>query len=196
MKTIGITGGIGSGKSVVSRILRCKGWRVYDCDLEARRLMERDAVIQSALTERWGDSVCSGGVPDRREIASRVFGDEEELRWLNALVHGAVRQDIIAWIAGQEGDLAFVESAILSSSGLVKLCDAVISVEASEDVRIRRVIARSGMSEAEARRRIDAQRDEEKLLAESVCPVYKIENESGSLLDQLYPLIDDLKKIK
>lgn len=154
-----ITGGIGSGKSVVSRILRANGHEVYDCDLEAKLLMDRDDEIKRRLcAEIHPEAVDACGVIDRRRLASVVFADSERLAALNRIVHGAVRRDIARRMAANP-DL-FVETAIPVSSGLVDMADEVWQVEAPEDLRIRRVMARNNVSAADVRRRIEAQRAE------------------------------------
>lgn len=167
-RLIGLTGGIGSGKSVVSRVLRIRGCHVYDCDLEARRLMDGSEDVCRALKERWGEDIYdSCGRLDRRRVAGYVFGDDAERAWLDALVHGMVRRDVRDW-AGRHADapVLFVESAILCTSGLAGMCAEVWEVTAPLEVRIARLKARNGLTEAEARSRIDAQRREAELLRE------------------------------
>lgn len=171
---IGLTGGIGSGKSVVSRILRVRGFEVYDCDTEARRLMEASEPLVRELKCRWGDDIYDrSGRLDRRRVAAIVFADDTERAWLDALVHGLVRADVDAWVrkvraAGdgpqcdsrQSGRQLFVESAILCTSGLAPMCREVWEVTAPVAVRLKRLEVRSGLCEADAIARIDAQRNE------------------------------------
>ena len=181
---IGICGGIGSGKSVVSRILRLRGVPVYDCDLEAKRIMDTSEEVLDALNERYGDAVCPQGGPIcRSELARRVFGSDEERLWLNGLVHSLVRKDVALWheaLTVQGYQRCFVESAILATSGLAAMCDEVWLVTAPEDVRIARTLARDSISEEAVRSRIRTQREEEKLLDASALPVRIIDN-SGKL---------------
>ena len=95
-----ITGGIGSGKSVVSRICRLRGYEVYDTDYEAKRIMDHDAKIRHAITSRWGSAaVFPDGSLNRKHIASVIFADDQERLWLNALVHSAVRKELEARIS-------------------------------------------------------------------------------------------------
>lgn len=187
---IGICGGIGSGKSVVSRILRLRGMPVYDCDLEAKRIMDSSEEVLDALYERYGDAVSPKGGPIcRPELARRVFGSEEERIWLNGLVHGLVREDVARRhaVCADEGKQRFyVESAILASSGLAAMCDEVWLVTAPEDIRVVRTIARDSLPEDAIRSRIRSQRDEERLLNASGIPVRIIDN-SG-----LHPLLPQL----
>lgn len=190
-EVIGITGGIGAGKSVVSRILRLKGYPVYDCDSEARSLMESSEEILAALQGRFGEEcILECGGLNRGYIASRVFNDAEELTWLNALVHGAVREDVRDWVeahasAGKE--ILFVESAILYTSGLDKMCDRIWLVTAPEELRLERAMQRGGASEEDLRRRIESQRMEfDSLPARKVS---EIENSCASLLDRVEELL-------
>ncbi len=188
---IGICGGIGSGKSVVSRILRLRGEKVYDCDLEAKRIMDSSDEILTALNERYGDAVCPPGGPIcRPELARRVFASEDERLWLNSLVHSLVRIDVGVWhdvltLDGQER--CFVESAILASSGLAAMCDEIWMVTASEEIRIDRTKARDSLDEDAIRKRILSQQEEERLLKSSSVPIRIIDN-SG--LRPLLPQLD------
>ena len=190
-EVIGITGGIGAGKSVVSRILRLKGYPVYDCDSEARSLMESSEEILAALQGRFGEEcILECGGLNRGYIASRVFNDAEELTWLNALVHGAVREDVRDWVeahasAGKE--ILFVESAILYTSGLDKMCDRIWLVTAPEELRLERAMQRGGASEEDLRRRIESQRMEFDALP--AVKVSEIENSCASLLERVEELL-------
>ena len=188
---IGICGGIGSGESVVSRILRLRGVPVYDCDLEAKRIMDSSEEIIEALHERYGDAVCPKGGPIcRPELARRVFGSEDERLWLNGLVHGLVREDVAhrhAAYAAEGKEHFFVESAILASSGLAAMCDEVWLVTAPEEIRVARTIARDSLPEDAIRSRIRSQQEEVRLLNASGIPVRIIDN-SG-----VYPLLTQLK---
>lgn len=130
MKTVAITGGIGSGKSVVSRLLRVEGYPVYDCDSQAKRIMDNDAEIQRQLQNAFGEDVVVDGVIHRQKLASVVFGNSENLRKLNAIVHPAVIADIKKWSVAEQKDLVFVETAILRESGMETLVDEVWVVDA------------------------------------------------------------------
>ena len=177
---IGICGGIGSGKSVVSRILRLRGEPVYDCDLEAKRIMDSSHEVLAALNARYGDPVCPPGGPIcRQELAGRVFSCDEERLWLNALVHRLVREDVGRWHEARvsEGrERCFVESAIPASSWLAEMCAEVWLVTASEDVRVARTMTRDGIPEEAIRARIRSQAEEERLLESSGIPLRTIDN--------------------
>ena len=193
---IGIAGGIGSGKSVVSRMLRCRGYAVYDCDYEARRLMNECGHIRKALVGRWGEEACpAGGNPDRRLISARVFGDEKERLWLNGLVHAEVRADLKRWIERCSADAGipaplFVESAIMGSSAIAASCREIWEVTASETERIRRVGFRSGLAPEETRSRMESQNRESGLLRERGYMVRVLDNDGNlSLMLQIDALL-------
>lgn len=197
---IGITGGIGSGKSVVSRILRLRGLPVYDCDLEAKRIMDSSEEVLRALNERFGDEVCPAAGPICRPMLARhVFGDDEVRLWLNSLVHRLVRDDVAAWSRRMEAagcSRCFVESAILASSGLAAMCDEIWLVTAPESERVARVASRDAADPDHIRRRIIAQKEEENLLRASGICIIAVDNSAmSSLLDQLpAPKIQAFKK--
>lgn len=154
---IALTGGIGAGKSVLSRVLRCLGYEVFDCDSEAKALMDRDDVIKARLAAEIAPEVISGGKINRKILAEIVFADADRLSALNAIVHSAVKEHLQRWRNGRDASVAFVETAILFESGLNRLVDAEWYVTAPPDIRIRRVMARNGLTATEVRRRIDSQ---------------------------------------
>lgn len=159
---IGLTGGIGSGKSIIARIFRILGIPVYDADLAARRLMETDETLRKEIQREFGTSVYSNGIPDRKLLASKVFGDESRLAALNQLVHPAVLKDYDAWEKKQTAPYTIREAAILFESGNWHQLDHVILVDAPEALRIRRVMRRDNRSEKEVRDIISRQWTSEK----------------------------------
>ncbi len=167
MRLIGLSGGIGTGKSTVARILRLRGYEVYDCDLEAKRLMDESQEVRHSLRDRWGEEIYSAeGELDRRKVAEYVFDDRREKAWLDSLVHGLVRDDVKRWAdthTDYRHDKVFVESAILFTSGLADMCQEVWEVTAPLDIRVERVMKRSGLTGEQALARIEAQREEQKI---------------------------------
>ena len=180
-KLIGICGGIGSGKSVVSRMLRMMGYTVYDCDTEARRLMESDRCIKERIRDEISAEVTDGDSAPRRELlASIVFADENMRRRLNTIVHGAVCADVARESASRP--ILFVEAAILAESGLAAMCDSIWLVEADEADRMRRVLRRDGCSEAQFRSRMESQRRESELLTLHSERIHTLRNYGGESL--------------
>lgn len=159
MKLIAITGGIGSGKSVVSRILRTMGHEVYDCDSEAKRLMDESREIKRRICEQISPAAVSAdGKIDRTHLSSVVFADPAKLSILNSIVHSAVTDDIKAWRSQPHSrDMLFVETAILYQSGLDRIVDEVWDVTAPDELRIARVIARNNCDREAVAARIRSQ---------------------------------------
>lgn len=153
---IAVVGGIGSGKSVVCRILSTMGYDVYDCDSRAKQIMDFSDDIKSRIaSEISGAVITTDGQIDRRLLASLVFADNQLLTALNSIVHTAVIKDLMAWKTGR--DIAFVETAILYQSGLDRYVDEVWNVDAPMDIRVSRVCQRNGLTENEVMGRIVAQ---------------------------------------
>lgn len=158
-RIIGISGGIGSGKSYVSSILREKGYTVYDTDSEAKRLIVNEPSIRKAVEDLLGTDVFDGDSYLTQKVAERVFCQPTLLAQLNAIVHPAVSKDILSKAAMRDGIL-FVESAILFPSHLDAICYKTVWVTAPEEVRIERVIARDHTSKAHVHARLKAQKEE------------------------------------
>lgn len=159
---IAIVGGIGSGKSVVSRILATMGFGVYDTDAAAKRLMNASPQIIKALKTGFGCQVYTpDGVIDRAYLSRIVFADASKLQFLNNVVHPAVVRDVHSWAERCDGDIAFVETALLRTSGLDRVVTGVWRVDAPVETRVLRVMRRNGMPEAAVRSRIVSQRNEE-----------------------------------
>lgn len=162
--TVGITGGIGSGKSVVSRVLRCNGYNVYDCDYRARKIMNEDADIRTKLTGRLGKDIYDANEElDRKKLAAILFSDPEVRAFVNNIVHEAVRIDIKRHRETHKGYF-FIESAILAGGGIAGMCDEIWVVTAPESQRIERVMKRDGLSPKEIEKRIASQQHEMSLL--------------------------------
>ena len=147
---IGITGGIGSGKSTIARALAARGYAVYDCDREAKRIIAENKDVQQQIIALLGPEAFVNGVYNTSYVAQRVFAEPELLERLNQIVHPAVKADIIRHspLSGSAASplinppFLFLESAILYEAGLDSICDKIIMVDAPEEVRIARTIAR------------------------------------------------------
>lgn len=155
-RTIAITGGIGCGKSVVSRILRLRGYTVVDTDSHARAIMDTDEEIKRRLAEEIAAETVVDGQIDRRRLARIVFADRGKLERLNAIVHGKVRESLTRMAAESRGPL-FIETAILFQSGLNRMVDAEWRVVCPPELRISHVMARNGISRDEVLARIGSQ---------------------------------------
>ena len=159
---LGITGGIGSGKSYVSSLLRVNlNVPVYDCDTEAKRLMNEDKGIQQQLMKLVGAHVYTDGKLQKKVLADYLFADQQHAQSVNAIVHPAVRADFGKWIKRQNTDVVAIESAILYESGFDTLVDKVLFVDAPMELRIQRVMQRDGSSRQQVEARIGMQRSEE-----------------------------------
>lgn len=190
--TVGITGGIGGGKSTFARLLRERGYHVYDTDAAAKRLQNEDAGIRRKLMEKFGEQIYTAEGLNRKLLAEKVFAQPRLLKWLNGVVHPVVEQDFQQWKAGYSHErLLFVESAILYESGFDKLVDKVVLVTASEEIRIGRVMKRDGISQEAAKQRMANQLPENVKVAKANIVIY---NESKTALsDNLEAVLGQLK---
>lgn len=167
MELIAITGGIGSGKSVVATMVKVMGFDVYDCDSRARALMIEDADVRRQLVDTFGEQVyLNDGSINRQYLSEVAFRDDMALARLNAIVHPATASDMKRWAARQMADgatAAFVETALLRTAGLDREVDRVWHVTAPDDVRVARVMVRSGLSDGQVRERMAAQAVEDSI---------------------------------
>ncbi len=164
MLRIGLTGGIGSGKSIVARIFNVLEIPVLDSDLIARELMQNDPDLIAQLKERFGASIYMDGKLDRKKLGAIVFNDPKALADLNSWVHPAVRKGFSEWADRQNSPYVLMESAILAESGGYRNFDRIIVVTAPEEIRIQRVMKRDGVGEESVRARMRNQASEEERL--------------------------------
>lgn len=164
MVKIGITGGIGSGKSVVATLLRLYGIPVYIADEESKRLTNSSPVIRRALVDLVGEAVYDAdGKLDKPRLANFIFGQPEHLARVNAIIHPEVNRDFLDWSERQEKAFCAIESAILFESGFDRIVDVKLMVLAPLEIRLERAIARDHASREALERRIKSQMaDEEK----------------------------------
>ena len=155
---VGLTGGIGSGKSTIAKQLRNMGYIVYDTDSHAKRIILEDSSVREKIVQLFGEDVFVDGVYQTSLVAQQVFADRSLLEKLNAIVHPAVRADIERQkrAMGAE-DILFVECAILFSSRINTLCDKVVLITAPEEVRLQRTIQRDHSTISKVRARMRAQ---------------------------------------
>lgn len=157
MYKVGITGGIGSGKSTVCAMLEELGVAVYNSDTRAKELMTTSATLREAIVARFGAECYTSEGLNRGYLAERVFGDAAELAALNSLVHPAVMADFEAWAERQEGSYVVFESAILFEAGLEQRVDMAVAVLSPEELRIERAMRRDGASREQVVARIHRQ---------------------------------------
>jgi dephospho-CoA kinase len=163
---VGITGGIGSGKSTVAKVFSALGAPVYDADSRAKVLMGTDSVLIDQIKKEFGDAAYADGQLNRKYLASQVFGNPERLKKLNGLVHPRVTEDYSAWVQRHDNKkYVLKEAALLFEAGSAAQLDTIIVVTAPETLRIKRAMQRDGRSEAEVRKIISEQWPQEKLLS-------------------------------
>jgi len=184
---IGITGGIGSGKSTLSHLLRAEGYSVYDTDLEARRLQNEHSAMRKKLVDMFGKDIYNEQGLNRSALGKLVFGKPELLTKLNAIVHPLVMEDFNSWVINRyPKKMLFIESAILYESGFNKLVDRVILITAEEAIRIERVVKRDGITPEHVRARMSHQLSEEEKSARADFVIHSDDNK---------PLVDKMRKI-
>ena len=163
MYKIGITGGIGSGKSTVCSLFAERGIAVYDSDSRAKQLMTESAKLRQQLIEAFGEECYADGALNRAYLAKQVFGNAEALSRLNAIVHPAVRADFRTWAEQQSGAYVILESAILFEAGFESEVDTTLAVMAPLEERIRRTMARDGVDRESVLERIAHQMSDDEL---------------------------------
>lgn len=159
---VGITGGIGGGKTTFSNLLRASGFKVYDSDYEARRLQVENPLIRKKMMELFGSEVYSEKGLNKGLVAGIVFSNPEILQQLNAIVHPVVQSDFNKWVQlFPDEKYLFIESAILFEAHFDKIVDKIILVTASEEIRINRVVKRDGWTVEQVKLRMKSQLSDE-----------------------------------
>jgi dephospho-CoA kinase len=162
MIQVGLTGGIGSGKTIVSKVFEKLGVPVFNSDEKAKELTATDPEIKEKIILRFGKGIYTAEGLDRKKLASIVFGDPIALAGLNYIVHPAVRRYYELWLEQHSGAPYIIrEAAILFETGAYKECDKLITVFAPEDIRIERVMKRDGVSAEDVKKRILNQASDE-----------------------------------
>lgn len=165
MIKLAVVGGIGSGKSVVSRMLDIMGVPVYDCDSRAKELMVQNPRIINELKRMFGEECydADGGL-NRKYLASCIFIDERNTKRVNALVHPVVKADFCSWAQGQDAPVVAVETALLYESGMADVVDKTLLVWTDKETAITRTMSRSGMSRTQVLNRMAKQMSTDDLL--------------------------------
>lgn len=165
MIKLAVVGGIGSGKSVVSRMLGIMGVPVYDCDSRAKELMVQNPRIVNELKRMFGEECYDAdGCLNRKYLASCIFVDERNTRRVNALVHPVVKDDFCSWAQGQDVPVVAVETALLYESGMADVVDKTLLVWTDKETAITRTMSRSGMSRTQVLNRMAKQMSTDDLL--------------------------------
>lgn len=158
---IGITGGIGSGKSVVCDLLRNMGYPVFDTDREAKWLMANSAELREKLIDAFGENTFQDGELNRSYLASVIFGNREALLKMNAIVHPAVREYFCKWSTTHRCDIVFFESAILFESDFFRVADQTWVVTAPDQLRLLRTVKRDNTTPGQVESRMKSQLPQE-----------------------------------
>lgn len=188
---LGITGGIGSGKSVVCRLLQLMGVPVYSSDDETKRLMVSDEVIRSGLTSLLGPEVYQAGALNKPLVAAYLFASAQHAATINALVHPRVKEDFLRWVLDHaDYPVVAIESAILIEAGFTDVVDQVVSVEAPLETRIRRAMLRDEASREQITQRIQRQMADEERRTQAHCIIQN--DDFTPLIPQVLELIASL----
>jgi dephospho-CoA kinase len=193
MLKIGLTGGIGSGKSTVSKIFEQLGVPVYYADTAAKRIMNEDPILGAQLIEHFGPEVYVDGVLNRSFVASIVFNDKQQLALLNSLVHPATIRDAESWMTLQNTPYAIKEAALIFESGSQDQLDYVIGVSAPESLRIQRAMKRDNLSREAVKERIQNQLSES--IKMRLCNFVIVNDEQQLVIPQVIELDKKLREL-
>lgn len=177
MYKVGLTGGIGSGKSKVAELFRVRGVAVYDSDSRAKVLMNGSEDLREELVAAFGSECYTDSGLNRAWLAERVFSNKEALSRLNSIVHPAVMRDFAAWAEQQEGDYVVMESAILLEAGLESHVDVVVSVMAPKMLRLERAMLRDGATRQQIEERMRNQMSDDERAERSKYAIVNIDLE-------------------
>lgn len=193
MLRIGLTGGIGSGKSTVAKIFETLGIPVYYADDAGKRLMNENEALKTAIKKNFGDATYTDGQLNRQLLSSLVFNDPQKLALLNSLVHPATIKDAEEWMQQQTSPYAIKEAALIFESGSQGQLDKVIGVYAPATVRVNRVMQRDGVSREAVISRMNKQINEE--IKMRLCDYVIHNDEQQLLIPQVVNVDNALKKI-
>lgn len=190
MLRVGLTGGIGSGKTTVARIFEVLGIPTYNADKSAKELMNMPGVLRSSLVETFGNDIYNDAGLDRAALAKIVFNNPAELAKLNSLVHPATIAHAMEWMATQKTPYIIKEAALIFEAGSNAGLDYVIGVAAPEALRIKRTAARDKLSETDIRLRMQRQMNEDEKMKR--CDFILVNNEEQLLVPQVLQLHEKL----
>ena len=190
MFKVGVTGGIGAGKSLICSILERMGYPVFYSDIEAKKIIISNPQVRIDLIELFGIQIFKDHQLDRKLLANLLFSDSTLIEKMNAIVHPKVREEFENWALNQDSQLVFNEAAILFETGSYKNFDATILVTAPLEIRLNRVMNRDNSIRADVQKRIDNQwSDDQKVILST----YRIQNDDiQSVLDQIDEVLNEL----
>jgi dephospho-CoA kinase len=192
MKLIGITGGIGSGKSTIAKVFTSMGYPVYNSDTRAKELINSNEKLINSIKLSFGDDLYNSQGLDRKKMASIVFNNPEKLELLNSIIHPAVGKDFEDWVDSQNTSFVLKEAAILFETGIYKSLDKTILVSALQETRIKRVMKRDNTTQEEVLSRMKNQWSEEK---KTKLADYVIDNSGNELvIPQILQIIEQILK--
>lgn len=193
MLRIGLTGGIGSGKTTVARIFATLGVPVYDADAASKKLMVENGEVRNKIIAAFGEEAYQHNEVNRSFLAEQAFNNKEKLSLLNSIVHPATIADADNWMREQIAHYAIKEAALIFESGSQKNLDKVIGVSSPLHLRIQRTMLRNGISEKEVIERMNNQMDEETKM--NLCDYIIVNNEEELLIPQIIALHEKLLSI-
>ncbi|MEO7922412.1 MAG: dephospho-CoA kinase [Chitinophagaceae bacterium] len=192
MIKVGLTGGIGSGKTTIAAIFETIGIPVYYADDAAKRLMNSNAELKSAIIKNFGEDSYKNNELDRKYLAHIVFNIKEKLDLLNSLTHPLTIEDAAGWMKKQSTPYVIKEAALLFESGAAEQLDYVIGVYAPQHIRVKRVMERDGLLLEEVMKRISRQLDEEMKM--KLCDFVITNNEQTLVIPQVLEIHQKLLK--
>lgn len=194
MLRIGLTGGLGSGKSTVAHIFEVLGIPVYYADSASKRLMNEDEKVKEAVQTAFGKQVYTEDKLDRKYLAEIVFADKKKLEILNSIVHPAILRDADDWMSKQITPYIIKEAALIFESGSHQSLDYVIGVKAPLPLRLQRAMKRDNISKEDAMARINRQISEE--IKMRLCDFVIVNDEQQMVIPQVLELHENLLKLK
>lgn len=194
MLKVGITGGIGSGKSTVAKFFELLGTPVYYADAAAKRLMQEDQSLHVSLTETFGSKIFIKGKLDNRKLAEMVFSDPQQLQILNNLVHPVVINDAKTWMLGQKTPIVMKEAALFFESASAAEMDIMIGVFCPKALRIERVMRRDGSTKVQVEERMAKQISES--IKMKLCDFVIINDDRIAIIPQVLSLYQKLLAMK
>ena len=186
MLKVGLTGGIGSGKSTVAKIFEVLGIPVYYADDAAKEIMNTDDELKNSIIKNFGQEAYKDSRLDRSYLASIVFADKQKLELLNSLTHPATIRDASRWMEKQTSPYIIKEAALLFESGANEYLDHIIGVYAPQALRIKRVMQRDTTTEEEILKRLNRQMDEDQIM--KLCDSIIINDEQQLVIPQVMKL--------